>query len=82
MSLKEKLDKLKADFEARAPAEVLSTMHRATQSLAGSGILERALGTGAVFPGFSLPDQDGNPVSSDALLDRGPLVVSFYRGVW
>ncbi len=27
-------------------------------------------------------DADGNPVSSVALLTRGPLVVNFYRGVW
>jgi peroxiredoxin len=25
---------------------------------------------------------DGNPVSSKALLAKGPLVVTFYRGVW
>ena len=28
------------------------------------------------------PDPDGNPVSSRELLAKGPLVISFYRGVW
>jgi peroxiredoxin len=29
-----------------------------------------------------LNDANGNPVASSALLGQGPLVVSFYRGVW
>jgi peroxiredoxin len=31
---------------------------------------------------FALTDQVGNLVSSNDLLDRGPLVVQFYRGTW
>jgi peroxiredoxin len=33
-------------------------------------------------PAFALTDQRGNLVSSNDLLDRGPLVVQFYRGTW
>ena len=33
-------------------------------------------------PSFTLTDPEGQPVSSDTLLERGPLVISFYRGVW
>ena len=33
-------------------------------------------------PEFTLLDPDGKPVSSRELLARGPLVISFYRGVW
>jgi peroxiredoxin len=33
-------------------------------------------------PDFSLPDPDGKQISSTELLLRGPLVISFYRGVW
>jgi peroxiredoxin len=34
------------------------------------------------IPSFTLPDPFGQLVSSDELLDRGPLVISFYRGDW
>ena len=34
------------------------------------------------WPYTSLKDAEGNIVSSVELLKRGPLVVSFYRGVW
>ena len=33
-------------------------------------------------PAFTLNDPDGHPVSSDELLAKGPLVITFYRGVW
>jgi peroxiredoxin len=33
-------------------------------------------------PAFTLSDADGNQVNSIELLGRGPLVISFYRGVW
>ncbi|BBP03752.1 hypothetical protein TPL01_05570 [Sulfuriferula plumbiphila] len=37
---------------------------------------------GDKVPVFTLNDPDGKPMSSTALLARGPLVLSFYRGVW
>jgi peroxiredoxin len=87
MSLQEKLDAFKADFEAgkppyNVPRSVIETMHRATAELIASGLASRAKKAGDVAPSFSLRDGDGNVVSSVELLRKGPLVVSFYRGVW
>ena len=31
---------------------------------------------------FSLPDTNGSPVSSTVLLEQGPLIITFYRGLW
>ncbi|MCX4194226.1 AhpC/TSA family protein, partial [Methylobacterium organophilum] len=50
--------------------------------LIGSGAATRALKAGERAPTFTLNDPEGQPVSSSALLARGPLVISFYRGVW
>ncbi len=57
-------------------------MHRATAELIASGAATRALKAGERAPAFTLRDPDGQPVSSADLLARGPLVISFYRGVW
>jgi peroxiredoxin len=38
--------------------------------------------TGDRAPDFSLTDQHGNIIRASALLSDGPLVISFYRGVW
>ncbi|CAN7671278.1 AhpC/TSA family protein [Phyllobacterium sp. LjRoot231] len=87
MTLQEKLDAFKADFEAgkppyNVPPSVIETMHRATAELIASGAAERARKAGDKAPVFMLNDPDGNPVSSVDLLKKGPLVLSFYRGVW
>jgi peroxiredoxin len=85
--LQEKLDALKADFVAgRFPlvptGEQLALMDRATDELVLSGQVQRALHSGDRAPEFTLNDPDGKPVSSKDLLEKGPLVISFYRGVW
>ena len=83
MSLQDKLDALKAEFETKmAPPAVVEVMHRVTDELIASGQAERALRAGDRAPSFTLPDPDGKPVSSADLLAKGPLVVTFYRGAW
>ena len=87
MSLQDRLDAFRADFEAgrppyNAPAWVHEPMHRATDALIASGAASRALRVGDKAPAFILKDADGNSVSSAELLKQGPLVVTFYRGVW
>jgi peroxiredoxin len=82
MSLQEKLDAFKADFESKAPKQAVEVMRRATAELIASGQAAQALKTGAVAPAFTLPEAEGGSVASSDLLTRGPLVLSFYRGVW
>jgi peroxiredoxin len=87
MSLQDRLDALKAAFTGgKFPvvptAAQLAAMDRATEELIATGQAERALKAGDRAPDFVLNDPDGKPVSSRELVAKGPLVVSFYRGVW
>ena len=87
MSLQAKLDAFRENFEAggppyNAPSWIHEIMHRATRELIESGAADRALKVGQKAPEFTLKDGDGGEVSSAGLLARGPLIVSFYRGVW
>lgn len=87
MSLQAKLDAFKADFKAgkppyNAPADIHPVMERATAELIASGAANKALKVGDKAPLFTLKDPDGHPVSSADLLAKGPLVLTFYRGVW
>lgn len=41
-----------------------------------------ALELGATAPDFELPNQNGKVTSLAALLGKGPVVVTFYRGSW
>jgi peroxiredoxin len=87
MTLQEKLDAFRTDFEAskppyNVPRPVIDTMHRATAELVASGAADKSLKAGEQAPAFILNDPEGHPVDSRKLLSKGPLVLSFYRGVW
>jgi len=87
MTLQDKLDKLRDDFEnGRFPLKPtqaqLAIMANATDTLIKSGQADRALKVGDKAPEFTLTDPDGNSYNSRDLLANGPLVVTFYRGVW
>jgi hypothetical protein len=88
MSLQEKLDAMKARFESRTPPydkvsqEMIDVMHRATEDFRNSRIADGALKVGDQAPDLTLPNPEGKNVSSEDLIAQGPLVVTFYRGVW
>lgn len=82
MSLAEKLDVLRAAAAKRLPKESQEIMHAATERLRASGILAGVPKPGTAAPPFTLTKVGGNSVDSAALLARGPLVVTFYRGRW
>jgi peroxiredoxin len=87
MKLQDKLDAMRDDFEngrfPLVPTQAqLDTMRRATQSLIDSRQADKALEAGDTAPEVTLRDAEGNLVSSRALLSQGPLVATFYRGVW
>lgn len=87
MTLQAKLDAFKADFKGGkapyfAPPAIHPIMERATAELVDSGQAGHALKAGDLAPSFTLNDPEGKPVSSADLLAKGPLIISFYRGVW
>jgi hypothetical protein len=82
MSLEEQLAGIRAGAVKRMPPEKRAVMAAATEALGASGILDGAVKVGERLPDFSLPDAQGNPVTSGELLAHGPLVVTYFRGVW
>ena len=82
MSLQKKLSALKKGVEAQAPKEAVEIMHRATDDLRNSGILEQTVKVGDRAPDFSLTNADGQEFRLQELLSEGPVVLSFYRGKW
>ena len=82
MSLADKLSATRTASAGRIPEDKQAIMHRATEDLRRSGILDRIVPVGGQMPAFELANHDGRRVSSDELLAAGPLVVSFFRGSW
>ncbi|MBV6652709.1 MAG: AhpC/TSA family protein [Mameliella sp.] len=82
MTLQESLDRLKTKIEGSMPPPFVQIMHQATADLEATGIGEGILKAESPAPEFQLPNQNGALVSSKELLKNGPLVVTFYRGMW
>ena len=82
MSLEENLAATRAGAATRLPPERAAIMHRATEDLRRSGIMDRIAKVGAPAPAFELSNHDGRRVSSAELLAAGPMVLSFFRGAW
>ena len=87
MGLQEELDAFKAKVMAGtpggpSPARYAEITGRATAELIASGAVGKALRVGDRAPAFTLNDQSGAGISSTEALRSGPLVLTFYRGVW
>jgi hypothetical protein len=82
MSLEDKLDKLKESFKTKAPPDAQEIIHRATEDLKNSGIMDHVVKVGDKAPDFTLKNTGGQDVSLSALLSDGPVVLTFYRGKW
>ncbi len=82
MSLDDDIQALQAQMMQQIPEETLAVMARATEELAGSGVLDHSLKAGEAAPDFTLPDAQGSHTHLADVLAQGPVVLSFYRGGW
>jgi len=77
-----KLSEQIAQFKAgrTLPDEYAGIMKRGREQIRDSGAA--GLAVGERVPDFTLPNQVGKMVRLDERLAAGPVVLSFYRGVW
>jgi peroxiredoxin len=64
------------------PAEIQAVHARAVGELRESLLAARTMKAGEIAPDFELLNQNGKAVRSSEILERGPLVVCFFRGRW
>jgi hypothetical protein len=82
MSLADKLAAIEAGGREKIPKDWQAVMARSLDEIRASDIMAGVIKVGDKLPAFTLPDDDGTPVNSDALLANGPLVVTIFRGHW
>ncbi len=80
MSLKDHLSAIKA--KSSPPPEVAAVMQRSKDDLKASGLAEKAPQAGEKAPNIILPNIYGDTVDTGKILEKGPLVLHFYRGGW
>lgn len=82
MTLREKIAEYKKQSAGKASPEMVAIMQRSTADLQASVSSRVIPAVGESLPAFLLADSNGNDVSSAKLLESGPLVVTFFRGMW
>ena len=82
MKLQEQMDTFKKGFVEQVPEQALEIMARSGEQLQSSGIGNRTVKVGDTAPDFSLSNTSKTIVSLSALLIKGPVVLTFFRGTW
>jgi peroxiredoxin len=78
----QQIDEFIAMQVSRLPADLLDDLTSPIAELIQSRAADKALKEGAQAPDFTLPDAHGQPVTLSSLLQQGPVIVTFYRGIW
>jgi peroxiredoxin len=81
VSLREQLRSFAENTRQERP-EFAAAVDRLIDRLRQYGVGESAPKPGEPMPGFVLPDENGNRVRLDDLLDEGPVAITFHRGHW
>lgn len=76
------LDQIRAELFSAFDQHEWVNYDRLTDWLRETDIASSALKVGDTAPDFLLPDWEGRLVSSARMREKGPLVLSFYRGGW
>ena len=71
-----------ADAVRRLGPHFQEAVDKLVTRLKEQGVGETAPKPGEPMPLFVLPDETGHLVSLDALLDKGPVAITFHRGYW
>lgn len=82
MSLKAQIDAYNVQKEAKLPTDVLALMDTTNEELIAQHIKNNALQVGAKVSNFNLSNHNGENIELTDLLNKGPVIISFYRGGW
>lgn len=81
-SLKSKLEELKTNFANKADDNKKRAYREGIESVEKSGIVNTAKQVGDKAPDFTLNNALGKPVTLSEYLNKGKVVLTWYRGNW
>jgi hypothetical protein len=82
VSLKALLDTCRREYEGNGDPQGVDAERRSIRELAQTGFVAKAVKAGEMAPRFRLRGWRGDIVELSGLLNRGPVVLSFFRGDW
>lgn len=82
MLLNEQIQQLIQTYRKTLPPELNTLIEQGADEISALPIIEKALKVGDQAPEFTLKNYDGATRSLSNYLKNGPLVLTFYRGLW
>lgn len=82
MSLNAQIQQLIQTFRSTLPSELNVLIEQGAGEISAMPIIENALKAGDKVPEFTLKNYNGMVRSLADYLETGPLVLTFYRGLW
>ena len=82
MTLRAQIQQTIEIFRGTLPSELNTMIEQGAGEISALSIVENALNVGDTAPDFKLKNYDGIEKSLDEYLKSGPLVLTFYRGLW
>lgn len=80
--LKSQLEARKAQFAQKASDYKKQVFEEGVDEVKNSGITQQAKQVGELAPDFTLTNALGNPVSLSEYLQKGKVILTWYRGNW
>lgn len=82
MSIRDEAQATWDTLQKQIPAEVVADLNTGWNEIVRGKVKDECLKVGQKAPDFSLPSASGKTVSLKDHLTRGPVVLTFYRGIW
>lgn len=82
MSLRDELITFNKFFVSQLSDDILTRLTDATETLVRSGLSDQAIKIADVAPVFDLPELGEGSFALSEAVKSGPVVITFYRGVW
>jgi len=80
--LANQIETLNKEFLNQVPQEILEGFQKSIEDLNSQNITANSLKIGDKIPDFSLPNAINEIISSKDILEKGKMVIAFYRGSW
>ncbi|PTB62290.1 AhpC-TSA-domain-containing protein [Trichoderma citrinoviride] len=81
-TLAAQLDNLADGVKQNAPAPIAATIGESIANLKKTFDHSAVIKPGTPLPSFKLPNALGKDITSEELLAKGPILITFYRGDW
>lgn len=82
MKLSAELKAMGQTLAEQLPKDILNSLAEASQRFVEGCKDQQSVTVGMRAPLFTLPDSHGEPVALADVLKKGPVVLSFFRGMW